>query len=442
MEKRLLCGAAVRDITPPEELLHGLRGLMGTKFGGVHDPLKVRAAAFFNGEERAVIIQADTDKDQSPERVLKSLAERWGIRPENVMYFGTHTHAAPMHTGRPELERWLSEDEAEEVRRCTKAYEEIFFAGLFGAVEEALGTMRPCRIGCGSAQEYSNVRRVQNFDFYTPEGRLGLRRVTEGADPGAEIGRTMFVMRVSALSGEPIAFLVNYPMHCVVMFQNGLAGEGKSLVSGDVAGTLSGMLERRFPGAPALWSSGAAGDVNPLPNSFMSYVDPDSGVLKQFRTENPQDLMEYLAARQFAAVMAALGSIDYESGRADIRGAAGVSRTPQHPRRADGSADRNSLARDTFDIRLQALRIGDVLLLGIGGELFNSIGRELLETSPLKNTAVINHDLSLLHPCGYIYDDDAIARGYVLGPGMETRTAAGYISPSLRALLCRMLEEL
>src|SRR5262249_46491556 len=66
------------------------------------------------------------------------------------------------------------------------------------------------------------------------------------------------VMKIESLSGDPIAVYYNYAMHGVAVGQ-------LDLVSGDAPGTTSKYIEDSFDDKiVALWSSGAAGDQNPI----------------------------------------------------------------------------------------------------------------------------------------------------------------------------------
>ena len=76
MEKKLLCGAAKRCITPPETLLPRLYGLMGRKFCTVLDDIYLRVIAFSDGENKALIVGFDLDKAPRPEENLRALALR------------------------------------------------------------------------------------------------------------------------------------------------------------------------------------------------------------------------------------------------------------------------------------------------------------------------------------------------------------------------------
>lgn len=446
MTKRLMCGAAVRDITPPEELLPGLRGLMGCRFGGIHDQLKVRAIAFSNGVDKALLVQLDMDKDQAPTEVLAYISNRWKIPEENILYFGVHTHSAPMTTGRHELEDACLDEDREYVYAQTKKYEKLIFGNMYDAIEEAFHNMRPAKIGCGKSQSYTNTRKSQDFQIYDKDNQLVNAFCTQGFDTAAAISHEMFVMKVTDYSDVPIAFLINFPMHCVIMCLNGLAGDGKSLISGDVAGNISQKIEAHFPGSVCVWSSGAAGDVNPIPNSYAAYPDPDTQEMKMFSLKSDhRDLLNYMVAVQLMSVKEAINNVRYMSLKSDIKGAIELSSTPKYQLILDDhgnpvKVDKNFFDEETFDVRMQTLRIGDVMLVGIGGELFNSFGEELKEISPLKNTVIITHNVSLKYQCDYIIDDDAIARNYLQGGNGVIDIVPGYLSKSLTEHFCHMID--
>jgi hypothetical protein len=418
------------------EIIHGLRGLTGTKYGGIHDELKVRAIAFSNGEDRAVIVQLDLDKDQAPTTQLPIISEKWNVPVENILYFGIHTHAAPMFSGRHELG-----NPDEYVLECTHKYEEIVFNAMYEAIDEAFGNMRPAKIGCGKADSYTNVVRVEDFWSFDENGNPAGVSCTQGSDAGAKVSHEIFVMRVNDMEDKPIAFLVNFPMHCVIMFLNKLAEDGNDLISGDVGGNISRLLEKRYPGAVAVWSSGAAGNVNPLPNSFGTYVDPETNKLKNFELVGCADeVLDYVVAQQFAVVMKAINNIKYYSDNGKIVGKIDWSTTPAYKMVPDPKTGRptptDEIGEEGFTIRMQLLRVGDVAFIGVGGELFNSYAEEIKEISPLKNTVVINHNCSLITNVGYILDDDAISRNYGLQPGRKTQIVPGYIGKSLNKIVC------
>jgi hypothetical protein len=117
-----------------------------------------------------------------------------------------------------------------------------------------------------------------------------------------------------------------------------------------------------------------------------------------------------------------------------IRTALEWSRTPK----TDGSQ---------YAIRMQALQLGDFAMVGIGGELYNSLGRGLISASPVKDTVVINHNASLIDDAGYILDDDTLRRAAVaeaapgkhMIPGGRSGCVPGTVGPSIEEHIRHML---
>ena len=65
------------------------------------------------------------------------------------------------------------------------------------------------------------------------------------------------MIKIESLSGQLIAVYMNYAMHANSLFLN-------AMVSGDFPGEAQRYLERTYDKSIALWTSGAAGDQNPL----------------------------------------------------------------------------------------------------------------------------------------------------------------------------------
>jgi hypothetical protein len=145
-----------------------------------------------------------------------------------------------------------------------------------------------------------------------------------------------------------------------------------------------------------------------------------------------------LSTRHFADVMKVVRKIDRTSAETLVACTAAWSKTPG--RSSEGQVD-----AEAFVVRLHLVRIGDVALYGIGGELFSSFGRRIRDISPMKNTVVINHDANLVANSGYIYDDEAFEhREKTLGGivGMyRTRMLPGYFLKSLEKYTLEMFEK-
>lgn len=404
MEHKLLCGAAKKCITPPDALLHRLYGLMGRKFCSVLDDIYLRVIALSDGENRALIVSFDLDKAPRPEENLRALTEATGIPEENILYFGIHTHTAPLCGPRPAFEAPKDEDTA----AATAEYETFVQNQLLCAAKEALDALQPARLGTGRGDSYLNVNRNQHYIVKGSDGKeydlMGL-----GADPLGEVDRSMFVLKAESLDGETIALFVNYAMHNVVMICNEPLGDGRVGISADVGGNVSRCLEE-FCGGVAVWSSGAAGDVNPIMMNQYYYPDPITGVQCEEKIHEYQGavgMLKIMVGRHVEDVKSILRTLRCEETEAALGGAVAWSET-------ETEGDNPALR-----IRLQALRLGRLGFMGAGGELYTTLGRAVREASPMADTVVINHNVSLLHDCGYVLDDAALARAHVKAPGLE-----------------------
>lgn len=426
MEKRLLCGAARAEITPQNKYYSKLYGLFGMVYTGVIDPLYLRVIALDDGEKKALIIGFDLDKAPNPAQWLPKLEEQFGIPAENILYMGTHTHSAPVTTVRPREK--LKSNITEEMQAAMREYEAEVLEILLDTAQKALSEMRPARIGYAYGNSYINVNRIGEFAYEDEIGQL-YPFSTQADNEELPVDRTVFVAKIEDEAGVPIAFFVNYAVHCAVMFLNRFDDQGNSGISGDIAGTVSRHIENKYPGSVAIWSSGAAGDVNPLVGGGLFYPDPKNGDAAMFLCANLKDVterMQYMAAKHFADVLRTIRSIKVTTSAMRIAGAIEWSETP--------SVDE---AAGPYRIRLHVLRLGELAFYGIGGELFTSFGKLIRDTSPMKNTVVVTHEASLIEDAGYVVDDATMARaarkapahGFV--PGGNAPNKPGYVADSL-----------
>ena len=106
------------------------------------------------------------------------------------------------------------------------------------------------RVGYGTGVSYININR----NIIDPK----TRRWWEGPNYEGPSDKTVAVMTFEDLRGQPIAVYYNYAMHAVMLGQ-------LDKVSGDVPGAASKYIEEAFDDKiVAVWSTGAAGDQNPI----------------------------------------------------------------------------------------------------------------------------------------------------------------------------------
>ena len=236
----LRAGAAKVDITPRD--LTGLTNLWRRPFEGVHDPIFVRALVADNGINSAAIVAADLVEFGNTQSVRERIQHEIGIPADHIVIAASHDHNAP-RVGKvtPGATAWAGGP-------ATEKYTAQVYDQVVDVVRQAQAALQPARVGIGHGTADVNVNR----DAFTAEGRK------LGVNPDGPSDKTVWVVKFEALSGEPIALLMNYAVHAVV-----ISPENR-LVTGDIAGTVERYVEQSYQDkVVALWTVGAAGDQNP-----------------------------------------------------------------------------------------------------------------------------------------------------------------------------------
>ncbi|MDT7845576.1 neutral/alkaline non-lysosomal ceramidase N-terminal domain-containing protein [Streptomyces justiciae] len=369
---RLRAGVARTDITPSD--LTGLHPMPGT-FSGVHDPLFLRALYLSDGETEAALVSLDLieagDVTPARERIEREL----GIPADHVIITATHTHNAPRiadvspgalaHAG----------------GRESRAYTEVVYDHLIGALRDARAGARPARFGVGSGTADVNVNREVYAD-----GRWGL-----GHHPHGPSDKTVWVLRFETQDGEPIALLVNYAVHSTVVF-------GTGEVSGDLAGAACRYIEEGYDGpVTALWAPGALGDQAPRVDLGLPF-----GVAPSARQKaRAYAAMDALGLVVGAEVLRVAGLIRETTSA--VRVGAGQ-RTVACPVKAghDVMETMKQDAVDTVPLRLSLITLNDVALAGVSGEVVTEVNTRLRAESPLARTVLISIANDRI---GYLPDD-------------------------------------
>lgn len=436
---KLSCGAAIANITPTEFPFP--RG-GNSHFGGVVDPLCVRVIALSDGENKALIVSFDLAGAPDPQKNLKLISERTGIPEENILYIATHAHATPFVGS---MRHPMGGNPEARTAETMKAYEERVYSSMFSAIDAAIASMRPAKYGIGNGKSYINVNRNQDYVSFDAEGN---RIIKCGVGYNAEgpTDKTLFAMRFEDYDGNPIAFFINYPVHCVVMHENDCFN-GAMGISGDIAGNVSQFMEKKFDKAVAIWSSGAAGDQNPIMMNQLYYPDSNTGeFVNEVIPGGESYMLKVLSTRHYNDVLRTLEKIDRFYENAEIGGMLEWSYTPgrdtvmNNPAQFDSAYTVTTEGAAPYDVRLHLLKIGNAALLGISGELYMTHALHLKEISPLKNTVIVTHDAGHLARSGYIYDDDGIAREAL--HHNHSRILPGYVKESLSKVTLNMFEKL
>lgn len=205
------------------------------------------------------------------------------------------------HTGLYDRDRSGSE-ESKKWKEKYDWFKRFELEASIDACRQALDTMRPAKYGFGEIESYTNVNR----DYLSPHGYwIEARNLAGYSD------RTLACIKFVDMEDRLIAAIVNHGTHAVCAYlQRDFDHKIKS--SGNFPGIASRFAEQHFGnGAVVLWTSGSAGDQNPLLSHGMQYEYPDG-----YSTSVPYPdgvgymQMEFMGRYHGADIVKCIDSID------------------------------------------------------------------------------------------------------------------------------------
>ncbi len=395
-QKQLRAGAFAADITPqanmwPIPLIGGFEDQPATK---AHDPLSVRALVLDDGRTKLAIVVIDSCfiAREILDEAKRIASEATGIPSNRMLMSATHTHTAPAATN--------------------ELYTKYLTDQIAQSVKEAAARLQPVEIGwaMNNVPEELNNRRWYMKQGSIPPNPFGERgdQVMMNPEPGSPdlirpAGPTdpeVSVVSVRTVRGLPMALLANYSLHYVGNVPDGL-------VSADYFGEFARQIRDRLvpdhnsPAFVGILSNGTSGDVN---NINFKNPEPERAPFEKIRV---------VAGRVADAVFESYKSIrhrrqlDLAMAEREIKLAVRKPTDKQlrFARAALAAKDENGLpARAKYyakravslnegpgevDVKLQALRIGDLGIVAIPFEVFTEIGLEIKKRSPLRPTFTI-----------------------------------------------------
>jgi hypothetical protein len=389
----LRVGAAKVDVTPsPGELPKNSQGIL--------DRLYARAIVLESGATTAALVTVDAGGIADPiwQAVTREIEKESGIPSAHVLLTATHTHSAGGQRG-PEYARKIAD-----------------------AVRQAKQKLVPARVGYGTGASFINVNR-QIIDPRT-------HRWWEGPNREGPSDKTVAVLEFESLAGDPIAVYYNYAVHAVI------AGQ-LDQVSGDIPGAASRYVEESFGDTVvAVWSSGAAGDQNPI--YFQQTYDLREIRIKDYAKRgvdisnamppggeglNRSDPAVARLMNQQRQMVASMGQflgeevlhvmrgIERRDTAVPLYGATTSVQCPGRERTNQGRAGFEGSYKEgpPVDIRLGLLRIGDVMIGAVNAEVFNPIAQRLKRESPYKATMMTTLTNGSARS-GYIPDDASFGK--------------------------------
>ena len=425
MSPMLRAGAARALINPPL----GIKTVgFSTREGvveSIESDLSATALVLACDETKVAILALDLCIVPIPrmEEWRRNVAEAIGTTADRVMINISHSHsAAALPHCPPEFDYQLA---------LTRAYQELVVERVVVAAVEADRALRPARIAAGRGESRIGINRRE----VGPDGLVFLGEV-----PDAPIDPAVGVVRVDDLEGEPIAILCSYGCHTVVV------GPRSSAASPDFPGATREVLEKTIGGL-ALFLQGGGGDIMPV--GGMGYEtdcrDAKNRVGTMLGAEAAivaAGLRTHVERGERTSLPSLLGSgmtltpwVPVEGESCSYLGAISetvtldlvpfpsleVAREIKAERRQDLAeakatgternvtvATRFAIWADTLvesvetgrpatsDFVVQAIRVNDIVLVGLSAEVFSGTTMTIRERSPFEQTVVLGYTNGVL----------------------------------------------
>ncbi len=411
-QQNLRVGVAKLDITPKD--LTGLVGIPNKPFAGVREPLYARALLLDDGATSAAIVAVDLVEYGDTLPLRQRIAKELGIPADHIMIAPSHNHSAPR--GGPPTPGTSSVTQ----RRpwSTPEYTRQADDTIVESLRKAKSSLQPARIGFGTGEVDINVYRYAFNDG----------RWRAGVNPKGPANKTVWVIKLENMAGEPIAFLMNYAVHSNVMAGAGPQNDLK--IIGDIAGTAERYVETRYQDKViAMFTMGAAGDQYPKFNYEMD---------KTWADTPPSELIDVQARALGLEVIQTARRMTQMTSTARIQASERIVPCEMKPQ-AGGPPGQMPAAQPVpaqqsgqkLDMHLSLIRINDTALTSVSGEVSTNIYAHLQKESPLKNTfmATIVNDR-----VGYIPDEENYER-------MGAAYVRGCAEPAIVSNLVEMIKQ-
>ncbi|MEO6908873.1 MAG: neutral/alkaline non-lysosomal ceramidase N-terminal domain-containing protein [Abditibacteriaceae bacterium] len=368
-------GVARIELKPPFHLDLSGFAARNRPSTGTHDPLFARALALSDGGQTSIILAVDTLGFEAVfvKEARHFIEVQTGVAAANIMFCATHTHGAPASMflrGCGEISSgWIAQ----------------LLQNLAQAVLEAVGALAPARILAGSiAVRGASANRIQLDD---------------------PIDYALDILRLDS-EEKSLSALFSFGCHPT--------GAGPDLlISADFPGVLLREIETRT-GAIGLYCNGASGDINPLlPGTTNAWGE---GSYERVEAISAQltgaalDIwprLEPLESSEIKIVshqlelplQMPLSEIELkqlcDESLTQMRMAAQVgeqsrsaSATFEWAMQLREAIKRNDVAR-SVSIELQLIRIGEIAIVGIPGEVFAALGLAIKRGARSRNTFVL-----------------------------------------------------
>lgn len=386
----LRAGAARADVTPERFPVIANCMFLERMAESAQARLHAKALVLEEGETRVAIVVVDSCMmpRELIDRAKEAAGAQTGIPADRMLISATHTHSAPAAMG------CLGSD-------AQAGYDSFLIRRIVEAIERAAARLTPAKAGWAVVDDYEDTHcrrwifrpdKMRTDPFGNVTVRANMHPGYQNPDaiaPSGPVDPGLSVLSIQSNDGKPLAVIANYSQHYF----------GSPILHPDYFGVFSEKIAAKIgtdSGFIAMMSQGTSGD-----QMWMNYGAPKADIT-----------LEQYSERVAVKAMEAYGKIRYsdtpnlamaearitlrrrvpdaqrlEWAKALLAGMNGVKpKNQQEVYAREQLFLHNEPARE---LKLQAIRIGDLGIAAIPNEVFAITGLRIKALSPLAGTFVV-----------------------------------------------------
>lgn len=401
----LKAGAFAADISPKIWPL-AVRGTFSLRLTeSAHDPLHARTLVLDDGTTRLSLTTVDSVAVTREvfDKAKAIAAEKSGIPTSNMLMAATHTHTAPYANAQHGTPEEL-------------AYQKLLINGIADSVIKAAANLQPAEAawsGDDLPDEVFNRRWFMQpgtiaptpFGVTTDVVKMNPPRdPSKIINPAGPIDPEVSILSVRNAKGQPLCLLANYSLHYVGRVPSGQ-------VSADYFGQFASLIENRLSrsrpleGFVGIMSNGTSGDINninfrnPRPprepfeqirivagkaadtawRAYQKVNDSHEKTVPLGMTERLVSLkLRQPTPEQIARAKKIVAMTKEDEKSLPSLAKAYAERILQHAQKGK-----------SIEIKIQAIRIGDLAIVSFPFEVFAETGLNLKDKSPFGDTFIM-----------------------------------------------------
>lgn len=372
-------------ITPPVGVdLAGYAHREGPSLG-LHDDLWCRALVLEDNKTRLMLVALDLlSIDFELDGLLRAaVAEATQTNPDHILINCSHTHAGPAITARQSL------------RERNRDYVAALPKLVAKAAAEAAGRLTPCALRYGESPVRVGINRRET----RPDGEVIIGRNPEGI-----VDTKVRVLALEIEAGGAVIF--NHACHGTTL------GSDNRMISAEWMGAAASQLATTLDGRYIpMFLQGSCGQINPNAESNFTEVarigsEMAAAVMVALQHAESSEAIPLAACRKQIglplqdpltpeAARLQLNEAQSELERRRQMGAhelviRAYEGLVEHMNRMLERAERRP-KNEMLPFIIQVLRIGEVAIVGLSGEVFIEFAEQIAKQSPFRHTMVLGY---------------------------------------------------